>query len=346
MSSIRYEIQSLRGVSILAVICFHLAKGQFPNGYLGVDIFFVISGYLITQQLQNLKSFGLKDYLRDFYFRRLKRIIPSALSILAITLIAANFLLGSITLIQNLPDATWSNFFLANWYYFKENLNYFAAGNLNLFQHFWSLAIEEQFYLVWPLLFFYAGNRRWISIVLFVGSFGYFLFSNYPNYFYGTPQRAWELIAGALLTQFGWKTSKINHNVIWLLLLLLLTPWQLPNRVASMFAVFLASAFITLAQPQVKKGPLFHLGQISYSLYLVHFPAILILREYLSGATQIKLIMIEIVIISLVSLINYRSIEQPLRNLSYRNKTKTISIFLLAIIAFFLIILLVRSHYV
>ena len=109
MSSIRYEIQSLRGVSILAVICFHLAKDQFPNGYLGVDIFFVISGYLITQQLSNLKTYDLKRYLREFYFRRLKRIIPSALSILIITLIVTNLLLGSITLIQNLPDATWSN---------------------------------------------------------------------------------------------------------------------------------------------------------------------------------------------------------------------------------------------
>ena len=346
MSSIRYEIQSLRGVSILAVICFHIAKDKFPNGYLGVDIFFVISGYLITQQLSNLKTYDLTRYLREFYFRRLKRIIPSALSILIITLIVTNLLLGSIALIQNLPDATWSNFFLANWYYLKENLNYFAAGNLNLFQHFWSLAIEEQFYLIWPLLFFFVGIRLWISIVLFVGSFGYFLFSNYPNYFYGTPQRAWELLAGALIAQFGWKAAKINHKVIWLLLLLLLAPWQLPNRVASLFAVILAASFITLAQPQVKKGPLFQLGQISYSLYLVHFPAILILREYLTGITQNKLIAIEIVIISLVSLINYRFVEQPLRNFSYRSQTKTISIYLFAVISFFLITLLVRSHYV
>ena len=113
-----------------------------------------------------------------------------------------------------------------------------------------------------------------------------------------------------------------------------------------MFAVILASAFIALAQPQMKKGLLFHLGQISYSLYLVHFPAILILREYLTGTTQMNLIAIEIVIISLVSLINYRFVEQPLRNFSYRSQTKTISIYLIAIISFFLITLLVRSYYV
>lgn len=347
MKQQRIEIQNLRGISILAVLAFHLAPSRFPNGYLGVDIFFVISGYLITSQLIKTRELPLTDYLTGFYFRRLKRIIPSAISIIILTLVATYLLLGLVTFVQNLQDASWANAFLANWYYLKQNLNYFATGNLNLFQHYWSLAIEEQFYLIWPLILLATKRSKLIPVTLFAISLILFITASYPTTFYGSPHRAWELIAGALLAIYKLNLKQVLAPWFpWILLLTLLIPLKLPQNIATIAVVALSAFFICASANATKKGALFLIGELSFSLYLVHFPVIKIFDElHPNFGAASRLIMI-VVITSAIALLNHRLIENPLRYRTYKRPRIAISGFLFTLALLEIAIYLTRGHYV
>ena len=327
MNALRNEIQHLRGISILAVLSFHLFPNFFKNGYLGVDIFFVISGYLITNQLLAMDSVSLGEYLKTFYFRRMKRIIPSAISVLIVTLVAAYFILGIVTFVQNLDGAKWANTFGANWYFLIENLDYFATGNLHLFQHYWSLAIEEQFYLLWPLILFKSGRNRLIPSALFLTSLALFSISGYPANFYNTFNRIWELLAGALLAI--WRPAiekKVTPWVSILLLALVLLPISSPQRASTFIVVIATALFIAAARPTTIKGPLFYLGQISFTLYLVHYPVIRIYDELNPSAAGISRLFTSILIIATVSLAIYIFIERPIRYRSYKNPVALIAL--------------------
>lgn len=347
MVKFRNEIQHLRGISIVAVLCFHLAPNTFKNGFLGVDVFFVISGFLITEQLLGLESSSLRKYLATFYFRRLKRIVPSAIWVLILTLIASNFLLGTVTLLQNLESAKWANLFGANWYFAKENLDYFAVGNLDLLQHYWSLAIEEQFYLFWPLLIFFNRRRVFLPLLVVITSLSLFCTSAFPLNFYGTWMRIWELAFGALLAIAPIRnTKRLGLWMPWLILTLLLLPISVPKVFSTILIVLITSLYVSQALPTNYQGPLYVLGQLSYILYLVHYPVIRIMQElYPNQASWLRLLTILLATL-FISILSHKFIENYFRNRNYRKPANLIVGALLTIGSIQIILIMIRGYYV
>ena len=347
MNSLRNEIQQLRGVSILAVLCFHLYPSTFKNGFLGVDVFFVISGYLITKQLVAADSRSFATYLSNFYFRRLKRIIPSAISIVLLTLLATYFLLGIVTFVQNLDDAKWANLFLANWFYLHQNLNYFATGNINLFQHYWSLAIEEQFYLFWPLILFF-NKRNWaIPLIIFSASLWLYLNASYPSNFYSTTNRVWELLSGALLVLLPVRqSSKLGPIFPIVLMIFLLLPLNISPKGSTILIVFATSIYIAAAKEVSFKGPLYALGQISFTLYLVHFPIIKIYDDLNSSDQPIMRAISIFAVITLATLLNYKFIENKFRYRNYRDPKTLIFGTLITLVLIEVILISLKGYYV
>ena len=344
----RIEIQNLRGISILAVLCFHLWPKNFPNGFLGVDIFFVISGYLITQQLLRNVNSEFKAYLFQFYFQRIKRILPSAISILAIFLVACNFLLGAFTLVQNLTEARWANLFAANWYFLNNNLNYFASGNLSLFTHYWSLAIEEQFYLLWPIIIFFNKKKQLVPFAFGLISLAIYLYTDYPAYFFGTFQRFWELFFGSMIALAPKERQiSVNPKVLWPFLIVLLLPITIfPEKMATLTTVLFAALLINSLGNATKKGPLYFLGQVSFSLYLVHYPVIKIYDAYFEKSDSVLRTIVILVAIAIITLLNYLVIEKPFR---FRNYVSRENLFLgscFAMLIFQTLLIIAKGRYV
>jgi peptidoglycan/LPS O-acetylase OafA/YrhL len=262
-------------------------------------------------------------------------------------LFATYLLLGLVTFVQNLQDASWANAFLANWYYLKQNLNYFATGNLNLFQHYWSLAIEEQFYLIWPLILFATKRSKLIPISLFAISLILFITYSYPTNFYGFPQRAWELIAGAMLAIYQVNLKQVLATWSpWILLLSLLIPSKLPQNIATIVVVALSAFFICASANATKKGAIFVIGELSFSLYLVHFPVIKIFDELHPNFGAASRSIVIIVITSAIALLNHGLIENPLRYRTYKRPSIAILGFLFALTLLEIAIYFTRGHYV
>lgn len=224
----RLDIQALRAIAVLAVVIYHLWPGRLTGGFMGVDIFFVISGYLMTITLMRDAKPVLKakkklretwTFLTTFYARRIKRLVPAA----ATTLLAT---LGLVTMTGNLSlvidtakQIVTSALFVQNWQLANESVDYLANTDPTAVQHFWSLSLEEQFYLAWPLLllvillltvnlFVFYKKRKVLNvsvvpvIILIAGFFayGYHLTQTDPSVaYFVTPARVWELLLGALI---------------------------------------------------------------------------------------------------------------------------------------------------
>ena len=230
----RSDIQGLRALAVALVVLSHANLFHLAGGYIGVDVFFVISGYLITSIILReyasnaALSNGLGWFsLRAFYLRRFKRIVPAAMLVLLVTTVASFLIFNSVRAHGIAIDALWSLFFLANLHFINLATDYFQQGfSTSPLQHFWSLAVEEQFYLIFPTLLLgalsihgmkirnYALNwRRRVGIligVISLASFGWAVYatrSNPASSYFSSFSRAWELGLGALLAIFA-KSSK------------------------------------------------------------------------------------------------------------------------------------------
>ena len=210
-ASYRPEIDGLRAVAVLAVILHHLNPRLLPGGYLGVDVFFVISGFVITGSLAQRPASGLGDLMLSFYGRRIRRLLPALLVCVLITAVA-------LCLVNPEPGQMlgvgWRSLFgVSNLILHKLAVDYFRpAAELNPFTQTWSLGVEEQFYLLFPLLVWFSGFARtgrfgsrrllWLLIALVVASFGVFVHQlgvDLPGAFFLLPGRFWELGVGCLL---------------------------------------------------------------------------------------------------------------------------------------------------
>jgi peptidoglycan/LPS O-acetylase OafA/YrhL len=149
----RPDVEGLRAVAIVLVVLYHAHAGLAPGGYVGVDVFFVISGFLITSQLlRELRTAGRISFL-GFYARRVRRILPAAMLTVIVTAVASSLLLNPLAANRALRDGLSAIYFGANVHFSAQGADYFNAGlSPSPFQHFWSLSVEEQFYVVWPLL--------------------------------------------------------------------------------------------------------------------------------------------------------------------------------------------------
>jgi len=318
---LRKDIQGLRALAVLAVIADHLFHWP-AGGFIGVDVFFVISGFLITGLL-------LREYERSgtisfvgFYKRRARRIVPAAALVLLVTTLTAFMVFNLSRATQTAWDSVWSFLFAANWRFAVVGTDYFQAdGPVSPLQHFWSLAVEEQFYFVWPWLmlaiFVFAG--RWVArntriahrltaitmAVIVVASFVWSISesANSPTWaYFSTFSRTWELGIGALLAVFA---TRLKSLAGWARVLL---AWMgLAGIIASVFfldsslpfpgpwaaAPVLSTALVILAgsggTPRfvwpLTNTVAGYLGKISYSLYLWHFPVIILLASVLPEGT-------------------------------------------------------------
>ncbi|KGK42883.1 hypothetical protein LH51_03895 [Nitrincola sp. A-D6] len=166
MVNYRSDIDGLRAIAVLSVILFHFNNGWLPGGFVGVDVFFVISGYLITGNIyKNIKSDSFSFV--DFYSRRIRRIIPAASLVVLVTLIAGHFILVPEDLIDLSFSALASQLSVANIYFtYFLNASYFAPdAELQPLLHFWSLGVEEQFYIFWPIILLVLLSRLSNTIV-------------------------------------------------------------------------------------------------------------------------------------------------------------------------------------
>ncbi len=335
------QIQALRAVAALLVVAYH-AKLT-PGGYIGVDIFYVISGYLITGLLlRELESTGTLR-LKVFYLRRIKRLLPTSFFVLIVTAIAAWALYPS-TLRPSLGKdiaaaaAYVSNYLFALWQMDYQNLN--ATPPVVI--HYWSLAVEEQFYLFWPfiiLALFRYGSRRAVLLgVSAITSFSFllslYLTAREPIWsFYSLPTRAWELGLGALLL-FIPKKIRFSSNYAWIALALLTygtfaytdsTPFPgtaaLIPVIGTSFAIACANNWPKFLDSIGNTRIVQWLGEISYPLYLWHWP-VLVIPSVTWGRSLIHL---EIFLCVLATLIladlTHRFIEDPIRYSKPQSKT-------------------------
>jgi peptidoglycan/LPS O-acetylase OafA/YrhL len=344
----RRDVQGLRAVAVLAVIADHLF--QWPTGgFIGVDVFFVISGFLITGTLlrEHVRTGGIS--FRGFYVRRIKRIIPAAALTLSATIAASYWLLNETRARDTTVDAVWSFFFAGNWRFAAKGTDYFQQGLLpSPVQHFWSLGVEEQFYLVWPWLMLAvltvgARKLRWdqrkrsvaVGAVIGVITFSSFVWAlqqtaTSPTVaYFSTFARAWELGVGALLAIAGRaltiRSPFVRSVLGWvgfvgILVALFVVP-QAPGFPAPWAALpVLATALVIVAGQGAEQRHLWpltnpvsrYLGDISYSLYLWHFPVIVLLVALLPSDSVLYHGAAAVLVFGL-AIASYHLVEDPVR---------------------------------
>jgi len=343
----RPAVDGLRAVAVVAVILNHLDSGRWPGGYLGVDVFFVISGFVVALSLlgRNLTSFG--PFILGFYSRRVRRLLPALLvTILISSVVAALFMYpGSLERITSLQTGMAAVVGGGNLYLMNQESDYFGiSSELNLFLHTWSLGVEEQFYLVFPILWILirlAGKQVLAAVIALLCVCSLWLQSYYlhsPNgfnaSFYLMPSRFWELGLGVLAAlslplfksknaKIGWVLSRIlcPLSLLWLLSILVngSTFLQLPQ--SRIVVLLTAVLFVGLEHPgpivRLLSTPiLLALGLRSYGLYLWHWPLFVVMRWTL-GLTWITGSLVVLLTV-LLAWASYRWIESPLRWLRWR----------------------------
>jgi len=308
----RGDIQGLRGIAVLLVLLFHASIPGFKGGFVGVDIFFVLSGYLITGNLlREIKHTGRIKF-RVFYARRIRRLLPASLFVLLATLIAAVIWFPPLLLPGLAVDISSAGFYASNIDFAVRATDYFAASTIpSPVLHFWSLGVEEQFYLFWPLILALATIRKKnqaikvliVAFVVFASSLtfaNWLLPRNQPWAFFSFPTRAWELILGAILACVAQWVVKLPRPIsavaglagIGLVLFSGITqsdPQRFPGFPAltptlGAFLIILAGSTKKLTFPSkiLAFKPLQLMGKISYSLYLWHWP-VLVIPQVIAG---------------------------------------------------------------
>ncbi len=334
----RPDVDGLRALSVLAVFAFHLGLGTTPGGFIGVDVFFVISGYLIGGLVNGQMQLGTFSYF-EFYERRIRRIFPALLVMLAATTIAASIMLYPSAL-TDFASALIAAVLSYSNIYFWLNTSYFAdAADSRLLLHTWSLAVEEQFYILLPP--FLALVHRWMPrrVVLMVALVGVISFavSVWGAYaaqsatFYLPFTRAWELLLGVLIAIYPIRA--LDHPVVRnivaaiglvliLFAILTLSEYQ-PFPGLNAAPVCLGAAFVIAAGARGSSAtgallslpPAVWIGKISYSMYLWHWPIIVLWKKAKLGQPLSRVD--EAAIFGLTLLLSYLSwkfIEQPARN--------------------------------
>jgi peptidoglycan/LPS O-acetylase OafA/YrhL len=336
MRGYRADIDGLRAISVLLVLFFHLGIGV-HGGFIGVDVFFVISGYLITGIILSEITAGQFSLL-DFYERRARRILPALITVVLMVMLAGYFLLypdDYTTLGKSAVAALGaaSNFF------FLFNTGYFdAPAQTEPLLHTWSLGVEEQFYLVWPTFLLLASKLmgksrpRWIVLlaVIAIASFGAAVRQvevDPKAAFYLPYTRAWELAMGALLHFLPPWRSRMTEAlpllgvaaILWSAFTLTAEqPFPGLNAVApTIGAALVIYPNRTLAGAAL--GFIAPLGLVSYSLYLWHWPLIVFWRIYTNGAVLTAGESVAIITAALaLSVLSWRYIEQPARRIRFR----------------------------
>ncbi|WP_281309858.1 acyltransferase family protein [Flavobacterium flavigenum] len=339
------HIDGLRGIAVLLVLLFHLDITVLKGGFIGVDVFFVISGYLISSIL--IPKIDQKDFsFKEFYFRRIKRLMPSMLFVVILTLLMAYFVYPLFLFEKTLKSSTATVLSFSNVYFFLESGYFDSSSYIKPLLHTWSLSVEEQFYLIWPfLLFFTLKIKKTVHRVLVLSSFAvisfffseYYLTINSSAAFFLTPFRVFEFLIGTLLfwtNKFEFKSyAKESLSLIGITGLIFLASFYdnkvlFPGINALLPCLFSAILIHNTGQTKyvsrIYNNQLIRwLGRISYSLYLIHWPFVVFYKHLygpnLNPKDQIILFFSAIV----VGFIIYKCIETPFR-VTKRKESKII----------------------
>jgi peptidoglycan/LPS O-acetylase OafA/YrhL len=281
----RPDIDALRGLSVLLVVGYHAFPQWVPGGFIGVDVFFVISGYLITSII--LKSLSEDSFsLKQFYARRIRRLFPALLLVLSVTMLAGWLVLfpdefEQVAYHVKYAVVYWLNFILIG------ELGYFDVGSVyKPLLHLWSLSVEEQYYVIWPLLLLFVLRQRWIRPLFVIGLIALlsfvanaYLVNDYPDrVYFHTVTRVWQLALGSVLAV--WSQNRKQAQNVWLLLigavLIAMATWLVSEELKypGYWALLPTVGALLVIQANLRWrrwGGLVGVGLISYPLYLWHW---------------------------------------------------------------------------
>jgi len=339
MIKYRREVDGLRSIAILPVILFHLGVPLFSGGFLGVDVFFVISGYLITSII--LSDVAEKRFsVVDFYERRIRRLLPALFLVLSVTTLIFFIFYKRPDQYADYGASLLSVlFFISNIYFFTQSGYFGTASEATPLLHTWSLAVEEQFYVIFPLivLMLYPERRKLFIALIVIGlllSIGVSEWGhrNSPvGNFLLTPSRVWELMAGAcsaLALRYGYQ-NKVNERFRALLaisgLALILVSMldfdeYTPHPglmtlfpVGGAVLVILFATSTNIAGKLLGLKPAVYIGLISYSLYLWHQPILALAKEVYGHTLPYQVILSVILMVFLLSHVSWKYVEAPFR---------------------------------
>jgi peptidoglycan/LPS O-acetylase OafA/YrhL len=366
----RLDIQGVRALAILMVVISHAKLGIFPGGFVGVDVFFVLSGYLITGLLfcEYTNTKQIKYF--TFIAKRLRRLLPSLMAMVCLVVISSRVILSSSEIIAQMGSATYAVSWLSNFYFAFSNFDYFSELQIrDLFLHTWSLGVEEQFYLVWPVFVWFIlaiNNNKNITtslfnvqnitlIILFVLSFclSFFWLVNEPIWaYYLMPSRVWQFALGAAVClcfkRRGVSVIPVLAKLqpgLWLIGLsaliisaIFITPeMQYPGYLALVpsigTALLLMSNTEGLGYRLLSSKTLVWLGDRSYALYLWHWP-ILMFGFSLGFENDLTVKFGLLLLAVFMAMLSYRFIELPFwkGKLSRFSVSKTIFVSLVTIL--------------
>ena len=356
------SIDSLRALAVLAVIIYHVDVNYLPGGFLGVDLFFVLSGYLISSLIikEYRKTGSLNLY--NFYIRRARRLLPAVYFMITVGLVVM-VLFNEVLLRKSHLDAIFGYIYSSNWWYIFHKLDYFDSfGAQSPFKHLWSLAIEEQFYMIFPLLFLlvnrkkkskdgtYKLNKNFLYVVLglilvsLIAHILLFDINNISRIYFGTDTRAFSLlvgVVGAILYPMERLHAKVTpqQNMIFSVVSLvsiatLITVMIYTSEYNTLLyrGGFLLVAILgliviissgkqhTLMSRLLSFKPVVFIGKISYSLYLWHFP-VLVLTTPVSeiGNPNIIFVILRVILTFILATASYVFVETPIRKLGFKN---------------------------
>lgn len=348
-NNFRYDISFLRVIAIISVVLFHYQFSFFKGGFIGVDVFFVISGFLMTKIIVN--GFNQNTFnLVSFYKKRVTRIIPGLLVMILLTSIAVFTLLPT-QFVSFLSSAFSSSLFFSNFYYYS-NVGYFEQkSHLNFLLHTWSLSVEWQFYMLFPIILI-AGKKlgllkenrlKYFFLVLLLLSFFIMIYTNSYNQslsFFSTQTRAWEMILGSFAFIYNKKVYKINNNAKLVISLLSYTciifyfvkakDYNWPSYITILPAM--ATAIIIALQYDwsiYKNKILKYIGDISYSLYLYHWP-LYVFSYFFTLDTRLRYKLFFILVSVILAILSYEIVEK-------RNYSKQVNKIIFASVCIFLI---------
>lgn len=349
-------LDSLRGLSILGVVLYHVNYKWIPGGFLGVTVFFVLSGYLITDLLATEWEKYKRIDLKNFWIRRARRLLPGMFVMLIIVFawvtLFHNSLLGKMR-----GDSLAAVLYISNWWYIYHKLSYFDNfGQSTPLNHFWSLAVEEQFYVVWPFIlslgFYYIKKRSRMPLFIFLGAIAsaiamavlYDPGSDPSRVYYGTDTRAFSLLIGAVLALL-WPSNRLSNTIIpsarlvldvvggIALIIILIMFWETNQYDSFLYcggmlflSVVTALLVANLAHPTsrisvlLRFKPLRWIGIRSYGIYLWHYPIITLTSSQASTEEpHLTKAIFQVFLILLMAHLSWKFIENPIRQGALKN---------------------------
>jgi peptidoglycan/LPS O-acetylase OafA/YrhL len=362
------HVQGLRAIAVILVVLYHFWPGRLSGGYIGVDIFFVISGFLITGQLARELDKTGRIALPAFWAKRIRRLLPASITVLVFSTLATLFILPLSGLVDSLKEILASTFYFENWSLALGSVDYLASHDATLVQHYWSLSLEEQFYVFWPLLLLGAtwigvkffAQRRWVpmvALVIVVSGLSLvasilYTHTNPAEAFFATFTRVWEFGAGAILALLpklrprgAWWPNIIGFAGI-IAILVTAYKYNQDTPFPGYYAIVpVLGAMAVIVSDRAKHWwdignvlggrPQRFIGDISYSVYLWHWPLIIIAPFIpgwgLDGWNRIVLFLASFVL----GWLTKRFIEDPARTWTFltAHRPRRSYVFMIALMA-------------